>query len=100
MTDLVTIQRGRDLHSQLSADHSKKAPLTAVAARDDALREFHVFMEEHGPELLDAAEQRFQLLDLLAEWYAQWADRDDMPAKMGDALHVRTVMLLTAMVKA
>ena len=31
---------------------------------------------------------------LLEEWYAQWHDRDDMPAKMDDALHVRTALFL------
>lgn len=34
--------------------------------------------------------------DLLAEWYRQWRDRDDMPPKMDDSLHVRTMIALLA----
>lgn len=29
---------------------------------------------------------------LLYEWFQQWWRRDDMPAKMDEALHVRTSM--------
>lgn len=29
---------------------------------------------------------------LLASWYRWWRDADDAPAKMPDALHVRTAM--------
>ena len=29
---------------------------------------------------------------LLLEWYEQWEDRDDMPAKMDNSLHVRTAV--------
>lgn len=31
---------------------------------------------------------------LLAEWFQWWADTDEAPAKMPDALHVRTGMAL------
>lgn len=37
-----------------------------------------------------------ETLDLLTEWYEQWWDRDDMPNKIGKALHVRTAIVLLA----
>ena len=35
-------------------------------------------------------------LDLLTEWLTYWAEQDHMPAKMPDALHVRTAVALGA----
>ena len=32
--------------------------------------------------------------ELLREWYHEWVHRDDMPAKMANALHVRTALFL------
>jgi len=49
-------------------------------------------MAEDNP--FAALQQHADPLDLLTEWYTQWQDRDDMPNKMGDALHVRTMIVL------
>ena len=34
---------------------------------------------------------------LLVEWFRWWRDSDDAPAKMPEALHIRTAMLLQQM---
>jgi hypothetical protein len=43
----------------------------------------------------DSARDDGDALSLLREWYAWWQNSDAAPAKMPDALHVRTAVFLT-----
>lgn len=36
-----------------------------------------------------------KLLGLLHEWFKYWSEQDHMPAKLPDALHIRTAITLT-----
>lgn len=77
-----------DPSSRLSAEEIEQSK-TAHGKMKTLLRRKHV--RKQIPQLIEHSEDP---LDLLTEWYLQWEQRDDMPAKMDDSLHIRTMMVL------
>lgn len=49
---------------------------------------------ERASRYYEAQADLLSAADMLNEWLKFWADSNDMPAKMPDALHVRTALFL------
>lgn len=90
--------RTKDDHELDSVDvREMRAAATSVNVDDGTVDQQLTERARHGlaligPDLADPALVETDAEKLLLEWYQQWEVRDDMPAKMGDGLHVRTAM--------